>query len=1322
MRTDKRASHKPDKKPGAKGIKGVVGYSKKSALLEEAITHMNAGKYGRSSASLKELLVLDPQNMEARRLFATLHLRLGSLVTAREAFESLANEAIGRQDYWLAESLLREYLAAGPRCIPFLELLAHVYEEKGDAMAAVAELGKAIEILLEDPDPDHPQKPSQLYGRIRELAPASPVAFQFASSFDIQTGEFRRQPREVEPPRDGEDVPQVETATLSDRTNPPADIMPWEHLDELVTPVSSSAAAPLEGHPPAPASVPPVSEMDAPIAEREPSSPVPLAVPTLASDTASDCDRAPVDSPAVDEAVVVESPTMSDQLPKESSHPVSLLDESDLVSALPSLPSMLESVSDSTDLATSTDTSVTEPGTLPSRMPWEHVADPGLQIVEPEPLVVAEPPVVTESSSDKPALPESEPALPPAVPIIESSSVSLSSSNEYRDLIGQRDVVGAEPTAQPAESKTESSPAPAPSSPLSFSWNAIFDSAWKIAVGTTAPSTPDMAKESEPTLPTAPDNPPAVQDGPVESSEEPPASQAGVHAIEISVPEPPLEFSIVSALPPSPPSSDAPGQGDVSEPLAARPTSLQSERHGSSPAEDFRLLDSVGADSIASSSITGDPIGRIVENQGTESVPLEPAQFEGIPPISSPEFRLAADKETVPAAPVTKPTPVAEPLLKDTAPDVPVVDATRGTAISSSEMDPRWSTGEVAVQHHRPTIEKKKWETQPADITEPPRPTAGTEAPIEPVSELSRGWEAAGADETVAAVLPGSAEEEAVPPPQDTRPEWAQASDTIVLEQPVAPAPAPPLLQPESVASFEEPSRSPVAAAVDALFGGSGQDQTIQTMERTTPPRSAPRWSARLARLRFTVVSLIGSCFSTSRAFVFLCISLAILSMVVLALGVGLLAVSWIAMEEAPTPRYQALMSGPQRTITDPKNNGFLLLLGFDAPSGNDPLKVGYERKPGEQDVFQSQTCMSEQEVKTPASDVESPSSVVGGWFKTADPIAQAKAGSDRLRSLLAQEATSLSRYQQYLGMPFDDWGFGQRLSPNCARILLTHRLYLMEGFTQDLGSGVTRLEKDVETWRTVLGQSKTLMMKMLAVGAVQDDVRLASSVLTRSDADATVINRLSKIVRPLDQLELSVRWPMQSQFVSATGSVSADLKKYPKQEHPFYMSMAAAMPLPVQRRANAYAEYYEAANKAVAEGRYVNLPKRSQFVRTSATSIVDYWANPLEHIIGIDPLPSWEPYVGRMVEADAQLRLASLQVWVRRGPQEGDVLTRLAKAGQAYYDPFTGFPMLVNQEKRLLYSVGRDGKDQGGDPAQDVVVAIPSLQSGTAEPKRPAR
>lgn len=211
MQIDKKISQKADRKTPSPVVKGDrVGYGEKSALLEDAIAQMNAGKYGKAVVAVKELLALDSHNTEARRLFATLHLRLGSLVTARQAFESLATEAIGRQDFWLAESLLREYLAAGPRCVPFLELLAHVYEGKGDTMGAVAELGKAIDILIEDPIPENPQKPAELYAKVRALEPASPVALQFASLFDIQTGDLLA-PHPVAP----SSVPSVEGTMLS---------------------------------------------------------------------------------------------------------------------------------------------------------------------------------------------------------------------------------------------------------------------------------------------------------------------------------------------------------------------------------------------------------------------------------------------------------------------------------------------------------------------------------------------------------------------------------------------------------------------------------------------------------------------------------------------------------------------------------------------------------------------------------------------------------------------------------------------------------------------------------------------------------------------------------------------------------------------------------------------------------------------------------------------------------------------------------------------------------------------------------------------------
>jgi hypothetical protein len=144
----------------------------------------------------------------------------------------------------------------------------------------------------------------------------------------------------------------------------------------------------------------------------------------------------------------------------------------------------------------------------------------------------------------------------------------------------------------------------------------------------------------------------------------------------------------------------------------------------------------------------------------------------------------------------------------------------------------------------------------------------------------------------------------------------------------------------------------------------------------------------------------------------------------------------------------------------------------------------------------------------------------------------------------------------------------------------------------------------------------------------------------------------------------------------------------------------------------NDYAAYYEASYKAAGEGRYGSMPKWRHYLRYPADSLLDYLANPIENIIGLEPLAEWDRYNGLVVDADARLRLASLQAWLRRGPQDADLLARIAKAGQSFYDPYTGLPMLVNLKKGVMYSVGHDGKDQDADPREDIVVAIPLAPS----------
>ena len=1318
MRTDKKPPQKADKKtPSRVHKRGVVGYSKKSALLEEAITHMNTGKYDRSSAALKELLSLDPHNTEARRLFATLHLRLGSLATARQAFESLANEAIGRQDFWLAESLLREYLAAGPRCVPFLELLAHVYEEKGDAVAAVAELGKAIDILIEGPDSENPKKPAELYAKVRELAPVSSVAFQFASLFDIQTGEFLGPPPVA--PAAGTSL-EVDASQPQDKIlsaieeSKASEVMPWEQFDgaspspEASPPTSSNAV---------------IESLDVPDVLIDPA-PVGLAPQELeippAESTGPIQEAHPLDQDLLP-SIVAESPFPSSGHRDDGmGNPIvecsPFVDEG----LTPSSPE--ERTAEVGSVITS---SVGSLG-LSSPMPWEQLENSTIKIEEAAPSTAP-----FTQSEGAPLLGSESVLAQSATTQPEFVSDQLSSPVPVPDLTEPSEsIFAAEPSTIPEVLPEPEAPTPSAvdsSSAVPFSWNTVFDGAWKFGLGTSSSSVP--AASSKPAA--------IVQDARgLESVQPEPVPEAEISSPTIpSTPEPPVSFSDPEPLPAAPLSTLSGETASIVEADATResdlpqPAAVLFQEEPSRPEEPPTL--SGDTPSSFKVELLVPPLSEPVE-PARESEPILFPSFTELQPVApSPE---ASVPEPSRSAVLSEAPPAPEPvstehhekpftLLKAaTVPPLPAAPSDAPSA-SPTSMDTlsHWSTGEAEVQPQRPSDKTRNWDKDKGEAPVVlPAPLPLVEESPESVAELSRsgGWDSA-PSETVAPVVEAVAPVvEKVVLEEDTRPEWVRASEaiTFVNHPPSTPATWQDSAT-ESTYSTPEPARSVAASAVDVLFDSIGEKSPVRTQERLASPRPRPRFAARAARARIGISSFIGSCFSTTRSIVLLCVGLALFCVVLVAVGIGAVGLAWIVMEAPPSSVYHSLTTSPPQSLIDSRKNGYFLLLGFDVSADQDPLQAGYERKVEGSDLQAASACMLGDEGKGTTTGASA--NVVNGWFTSADPAAQLKSQAAAVRSWAAQESLALKRYQQWLSMPFEDVGYGHILSPNCAHILLAHRLYLAEGFEQDLSTGLGRLETDMGSWRAVLGQSKTLMVKMLAATAVQDDVAIASGLLTRQDLDGTAIARLGKIVRPFDQVELSLRWPMQSHLAWATKAVTTSLKNDKVGERPLHVALAAAMPLPVQRRSNAYADYYEAASKAVAEGRYTNLPKPSSFIRTPAVSPVDYVANPIEHIIGIEPLPSWDPYVGRMVETDARLRLASLQVWIKRGPQEENLLTRLAKAGQTHYDPFTGLPMLVNQQRGVMYSVGQDGKDQEGDPLSDVVATIPRTQSVVLESSR---
>ena len=79
------------------------------------------------------------------------------------------------QDYVQAETLITDFLAVEPQSVALLELYGELYAEKRDVANAVVQYGKAIELLLEHPEPGMPTLHEELFEKVTALAPDSPT-------------------------------------------------------------------------------------------------------------------------------------------------------------------------------------------------------------------------------------------------------------------------------------------------------------------------------------------------------------------------------------------------------------------------------------------------------------------------------------------------------------------------------------------------------------------------------------------------------------------------------------------------------------------------------------------------------------------------------------------------------------------------------------------------------------------------------------------------------------------------------------------------------------------------------------------------------------------------------------------------------------------------------------------------------------------------------------------------------------------------------------------------------------------------------------------
>lgn len=430
----------------------------------------------------------------------------------------------------------------------------------------------------------------------------------------------------------------------------------------------------------------------------------------------------------------------------------------------------------------------------------------------------------------------------------------------------------------------------------------------------------------------------------------------------------------------------------------------------------------------------------------------------------------------------------------------------------------------------------------------------------------------------------------------------------------------------------------------------------------------------------------------------------------------------WSTKKDKPSDTFLKLTEPPARAIDNPLENGYFLLLGFASSRSSDPVQTGY-------DIWLEAEAHPDQPEfnfdRAGRSDLRIPvalDQVLPEWT-APNPVDKFQRRDALYRTSIARYSTLLQRYEQWLRMRFEDWGYGHNGVPRGDDLLGAHRLYIAEGFAQHVRTGLDRLATDLARWRAVLRDARTLPMKVLAEVMIEDNVQLLSRVVVQQTVDPALLSEGLRLLQPLSASEYTLRWPIQNEFVlgyARNQRQDSELLTQRSVESPTREALARAAHLQPdsfravehprtrnlfgiwstsQRAWDTYAAFYDATIKA-ADSVHSPLPTLQDVSHSSHMTVIERIANPL------DGGPNWEPFSQRLVETDARLRLAALQILLRK-PSPVPLPTRLAEVGSMYFDPFTGFPMLWSPTQKKLYSVGKDGLDDGGDPTFDISVPL---------------
>lgn len=410
--------------------------------------------------------------------------------------------------------------------------------------------------------------------------------------------------------------------------------------------------------------------------------------------------------------------------------------------------------------------------------------------------------------------------------------------------------------------------------------------------------------------------------------------------------------------------------------------------------------------------------------------------------------------------------------------------------------------------------------------------------------------------------------------------------------------------------------------------------------------------------------------------------------------------------DEKPDPGLAVEMKRPEPETVEP-GNGWVAVLGFSAREGVSPYSYGAEKLKKLQERLAAVKNVSPYE--TFDFDSKSELSFKGklpSFYDKKDSgiLAYAAAHQQEISALLQDNRELLTRYEALHSFPrFNDpldYGYIAPI-PKFGPLRNTQRIRLLQladlATRGDVGGALSGVRKDIEFWRLTARNSRTLISKLIAIAAINTDLRFAAELGSSCPLNKQQLAAVLEILRPFDHDVTSFAGPIRGENRCALKSMELMLWKAMPEWSPDRLLLKQNA---TSNRIYANVQKFQRI-AGLSPQQYADEVKKPEFAATSNPRIgLPFLYNAPGELMAKLGMPTYSSYIEKGHNLEGLRRLSLLQVLSRIDNVPPERMQQFLNSHSAELgNPYTGEPMTWNSGKP-----GISFKNLKGDSSTDII------------------